>query len=1136
MNKSKTKITSLAILLLLLSAMAVSGQDTRLQATKVADVLAQFPATSSAHRNRLAEEILNLGETGIAEIARQLVPAGSGNDTAARYALNAVAAYASQFGMESSRALAEKALIPALAAASNGEVKTFLLSQLRLVGREEAVKAAEPYLLDPSLCEPATQLMLSVARPDARQALARALPKAREGNQITIAKALGELKAEEANNAIMALAASPNTAMRKTALAALANMASPRSYSTMTAAARKADFQYDPANAAGALLAYARNLGEKGDLANCEKVCRLILKTCVDAERLAIRSAALGILVDYRGHDMLPELLRAVDSKDKAYRNAALSHAEKIAGVSSTRQWVAKAQSASPELRAEIIGMLGRQGDARALPFLRSSLAAAESEVCLAAAEAVAHVKKADAAEDLLPLLKTRAGEDARRIAGILQWTLDERHLDPLAAMLDGLAPAAKAGAVEVIGAKAGKRYFDKILALTADSDAGIKAAAFGAVKNLASAKDLPALLRLLEATDDAALVSQAQQAVVKAANQTEPAQTRARPLLEAMKISAHPERILTILPDVGGAEALRAVIEQFDQGKPDLQTAAFRTLVRWRDPEAAQRLYQIAAAGDARFRDEAFSGFVRQISASSLPAEQRLLQYRKILALAKRAAERRSIIRVLDRVKTFQSFMVAASYIDDPEIGNDAAAVAMRIALPSPGARDGLSGALVRDVLNKVIQVLRGAESDYDKENIRGYLAAMPKDSGFVPLFNGKDLTGWKGLVENPVARAKMTVQELAAKQAEADKKARGNWSVRDGTIVFNGSGDNLCTVKDYGDFEMLVDWRITKDGDSGVYLRGSPQVQIWDPARVDVGAQVGSGGLYNNQKNPAKPLVKADNPVGEWNTFRIIMIGEKVTVFLNGTKVVDNVTMENYWDRNQPIFPTGAIELQAHGADLAFRDLFVREISESEYRLTDEERADGFVSLFNGRDLTGWVGNLNGYKVEDGAMSFHPELGARGNLYTAKEYGDFQFRFEFQLTPAANSGVGIRAPLEGDAAYVGMEIQVLDDPAPVYAALQPYQYHGSVYGVIPAKRGFLKPTGEWNSEEIIARGTRIRVILNGTVIVDGDIAEASKNGTIDHQKHPGLERTAGRIGWLSHDSVVRFRNIRIKDLAPRK
>ena len=143
--------------------------------------------------------------------------------------------------------------------------------------------------------------------------------------------------------------------------------------------------------------------------------------------------------------------------------------------------------------------------------------------------------------------------------------------------------------------------------------------------------------------------------------------------------------------------------------------------------------------------------------------------------------------------------------------------------------------------------------------------------------MFNGKDLSGWQGLVENPLLRAKMKPAELARKQIEANKKATGNWSIKDGCIWFNGEGDNLCSVKEYGDFEMLVDWKITKKGDSGIYLRGSPQVQIWDTSSVDVGAQVGSGGLYNNETNPSKPLKVADNPIGDWNSFKIVMAGEK-------------------------------------------------------------------------------------------------------------------------------------------------------------------------------------------------------------------------------------------------------------------
>ncbi len=191
------------------------------------------------------------------------------------------------------------------------------------------------------------------------------------------------------------------------------------------------------------------------------------------------------------------------------------------------------------------------------------------------------------------------------------------------------------------------------------------------------------------------------------------------------------------------------------------------------------------------------------------------------------------------------------------------------------------------------------------------------------------------------------------------------------------------------------------------------------------------------------------------------------------------------------------------------------------------------GFTTLFNGKNLDGWVGNKQSYVVENGMIVVKPEGGGSGgNLFTEKEYSNFNFRFEFQLTPGANNGLGIHAPLEGDAAYVGKEIQILDNTAEKYAKLHPYQYHGSVYGVIPAKRDYLKPVGEWNTEEVIVQGSKIKVILNGTAIVDGDMLDASKNGTMDGKEHPGLQRTRGHIGFLGHGDVVRFRNIRIKDL----
>lgn len=211
----------------------------------------------------------------------------------------------------------------------------------------------------------------------------------------------------------------------------------------------------------------------------------------------------------------------------------------------------------------------------------------------------------------------------------------------------------------------------------------------------------------------------------------------------------------------------------------------------------------------------------------------------------------------------------------------------------------------------------------------------------------------------------------------------------------------------------------------------------------------------------------------------------------------------------------------------------IFVNAIFFTSLAQEEIQEESGFTNLFNGENLDGWIGNKESYRAEEGAIIVDPNGGGNGgNLFTENEYSDFVFRFEFQLTPGANNGLGIHAPLKGDAAYSGKELQILDNTAQKYAELQPYQFHGSVYGVIPAKRGFLKAVGEWNEQEVTVQGSKIKIVLNGTTILDGDFDEASENGTIDKKKHPGLKKTKGHIGFLGHGDVVRFKNIRIKDL----
>lgn len=1129
-NKMKKAIIYHLTFYLLLTAFVTQAQDKRTLSTKVADLLAQMPADDLSHRDRLMREMLDLGEEGFRMVSNNLVPAGKGDDTAVRFALNSLARYASAFGREQDRAQVENQLIGALAQADDTEVKTFLMNQLTLVGQAPAVQAACQYLQDNAMCEPATQVLLAVGGQEAAEALAGALPDAAGATQVTMVKALGELNSEAAASQIEQLLPAEDPALQKAALMALAHIGAPSSYSKLWSEANKAGFTYDPANAAGAFLTYTDRLGEKGALKESKKACLAMAKASREPHQLHNNTAALAIYTRHFGFEALDELLEAVDHPDKKYRNTILQIAQPVGGVAATRQWIAKAGEADAAITADIVAMLGRRGDESAISFLKKSMNSPSSEVRQEAITALATLQ----GTATVPLLLSRLveGKEVDHTKNTLLYLLDEPHLDPVAGAMEQAKGPSLAALIEVVAAKSGKRFFNVVYDYTSSADTSVQHAALAALEHTATQEEVPRLLKLLLDVNSPKAISAVQNAVVAGLSAVESEDARTSEVLAALEASAQKERLLEILPHLGGAKALETVYGYYTREKGALKASAFQTLVNWKDYAASEKLYLIARNTSGKERDEALAGYVRQIAGADLPEDQKVLAFRKVMPYARSAEEKRQILGALAKVPTFLSLMYVSGFLNEPAVEQEAARAAMNIALPASGNTLELYGDTVRSILQKVASVLSGEESEYMKENIRHYLDDMPKGKGFVSMFNGKDLSGWQGFVADPISKAKMSEQELARRQKEADQKLGDNWQVKDGMIVFSGKGENLCSVKEYGDFEMLVDWRITRFGDSGIYLRGTPQVQIWDTARVEVGAQVGSGGLYNNKQHPSKPLKVADNAVGEWNTFRILMEGDQVTVHLNGELVTDKVVLENYWDRSLPIFEKGPIELQAHGTDLAFRNIYVREISEEDFQLMPEEKADGFVSLFNGKNLDGWTGNTTDYLVEDGILVIRPEQGGHGNLYTEKEYSDFNFRFEFQLTPGANNGLGIRAPLGGDAAYGGMELQILDNTAAIYKDLHEYQYHGSVYGVIPAERGYLKPVGEWNEQEVIVKGSRVKVILNGHTILDGDIREASKNGTPDGKDHPGLQREKGHIGFLGHGSVVKFRNIRIKEL----
>ncbi len=404
--------------------------------------------------------------------------------------------------------------------------------------------------------------------------------------------------------------------------------------------------------------------------------------------------------------------------------------------------------------------------------------------------------------------------------------------------------------------------------------------------------------------------------------------------------------------------------------------------------------------------------------------------------------------------------------------------------------------------------------------------------------IFNGNNLEGWHGMSHfSPYKLLAMSKEDRAEKRATDLEDLKKHWTIENGELVNDGHGVFATTDQNFGDLELWIDYKTVPLADSGIYLRGSPQVQIWDSteeAKWKIGGDKGSGGLWNNSPGaPGKdPSQLADKPFGEWNRFHIVQVGSRTTVTLNDKLVVDYAIMENYWDRTKPLPRTGPIQLQTHGGEIRWRNMAAREFSAEEANsYLASKNAEGYESIFNGENLEGWSGDVEAYEVREGVIACVCKPGHGGNIYTDQEYTNFAIRLEFKLPPGGNNGLAIRYPGKGDASKKGMcELQVLDSEHPKYADLDDRQYHGSIYGMIPAARGYLRPTGEWNFQEVTVRGSTIKVELNGVVILDGDVSKVTE--FMGDSKYPGKNRASGHFGFAGHGDPVEFRNIKIKQL----
>ena len=916
------------------------AQDQRTTETKVADLLARFPAGNEESFNKLMINMLSLEENGLELICSQIIAPGTGDDTKARYAVSGLSQYLSKT-VTDKQPLWEKICIKYATTPVNADVKRYFMSQLALIGGDATIEALSAVIADSTMCPSVINVLEAIGSEKAADIIAGSL---KSDTFFCAAQAINALARMGYNgdvNDLIKWYNIGNTSQKTAALFALAMSGSTEAFEVLDVAASKASYKWEPTGAVSSLLLYASNIGKKGNIKKMESITKTISANCNTPEANNYRLAAMSILVEIKKDAALPMLLKAVDDPDIAVRGGAIRLAQTVTGTEATKKWIAKYKKVSQEIKPEIISMLGERGDTLALPLIRKAMDNENPSISNEAITALAKLQGSKAVDPILSWI-LRSNSEAGHItaSNVLVTILNSGNINKVAVQLKQSKGLATITLINLLAWSRNQQYFKAVLPYVSSDDIGIRATAMKSLKSLASIEDQDILIKMIASAVEPPEIAELQAALAVAANNCPDEENRSDKILESVKKGIAKEKLIPVLAFTGGQKALGCVLNEFENGSPEIREICFDALTGWKDYSASSALYQICISGNKTYGKAALDGYIRQVSTAPVTDDNKLLLFKKIAPYAVYPDSRAEMIVKAGAIHSYPAFFFVSHYLEDNDhdVAIWAARALQNIALPTSDGGSGLYGDLIRNGLEKSIPLISGPESDYDKEKIRKYLETMTPGEGFKPIFNGIDLSGWHGLVGNPLTRAEMSVKELAAQQKTADIEMSANWSVKDGVIVFNGSGANLCSIKEYGDFEMFVDWKISKEGDSGIYLRGTPQVQIWDTSRTDVGAQVGSGGLYNNKINRSVPLKVADNQVGEWNTFRILCIGDKVSVWLNGELVTDNTTFENYWDPAKPIFEKGPIELQAHGTDLQFRDIYVREISTSEYNLTDD------------------------------------------------------------------------------------------------------------------------------------------------------------------------------------------------------
>ncbi len=1063
------------------------------------DVLHRLPAQDTISRHLYTSEILRQAPASFHQILQLLDSEDSGQRTQAEYAVSLLSDYFGKYFED--KMLPEYIDLIQNTIELSGDIDTrnFLIEQIALCGTDASVDFLREYLDNEQLSNAALRAMVQINAQKTAKILNQNLNDVPVQFQVAFIKTLGELKYQQAAESILPFTDSENHELRQIARFSLANMGYLLAESMFHHQIQSNDLE-ERKNGLNNYILWMQNINDRNKKSTgIKEVIENKDSRFETQHRLTMLHDCIRIGCNNL-YDYLALLLNEDNPKLKR-ESLRLTHSVKDGEMTS---WLI-ARAEKTDNREAIVQILGDRGDSAALPFLYSIGDDTTSSMQKSTFRAI---RRLNGTEWLVQNLHSCNNMTTGSILENELIHIDRGELVSDIGSLDtnSLTISARIVILNVIAQRNLTALISHVRGSLSDEHIEIRMAAINAamiMEDLASLEDL--INNLYVISDENEL-----EISIKCISRLLPLSPDKDNYLSSLddeRLESTPElqtAYYSILKSVGGKRAFELLQSKITGNDNE---AALEVLYDWPDGYALETLMNLASHSEnIRVKVKATRASLRILRENEFLPNIRLTHYQKLMSVTTRPEEKQMILGEVMQIQTPESMDFVIARINDPDLREPAITALIQL-IGDDEAKSVTKKMLLFSFPEDSLESLFSEKADPDLN--------IPPE-GFVALFNGKNLAGWKGLVADPVQRRNMSEPELDSLQILANDEMRSHWYVENGILRFDGRGKNLCTIKDYRNFELLIDWKIEKNGDSGIYLRGTPQVQIKDQYLP----QGGSGGLYNNILAENKPLEIADREPGEWNRFRIIMVKNKVTVYLNRRLVVDNIRMENYWERDRDAYETGPIELQAHNSPLYFRNIFIKEIP-------DAEIPEG--KLFNGRDLSGWeIINSEGnpWHVSDSVLFTDGSSG--GWLSTERQYDDFELTLEFKVSSGGNSGIFIRSPREGDPAYTGIEIQILDDNAEKYANLKPWQYAGSLYGIVPATKNIFTKSNQWQKMKIICDGPEILVSLNNTPVVETNL--------VDHMwqedTHPGLKRRRGYIGLQSHGSQVEFRNINIEVL----